>query len=122
MEAETPMRVPEPEIRAPQLWFLRILAAACALLILWGARESGLVVALIYSLPYLLGAWWLRPGTMRRGVAIVALTGTVVGFLARHHTLRGQAFSTSTFLDVSLRPGECRGGFCVRTDFGIRPR
>ena len=82
MGAEPPKPLPEPQTRAAELWFLRILAVACALLILWGTRQSGLLVAVIYSTPYLLGAWWLRPGTLRRGVAIVALTGTVVGFLA----------------------------------------
>lgn len=82
MEAELPKPLPEPEISPTQLWFLRILAVACALMVLCGARESGLLAAVIYSAPYLLGAWWLRPGTLRRGVAIVALTGTVVGFLA----------------------------------------
>lgn len=76
------MPLPEPEIRASELWFLRILAVACALLILWGARQSGLLAAIIYSLPYLLGAWWLRPGTLRRGLAIVAITGAAVGLLA----------------------------------------
>ena len=82
MEAEPPKPLPEPEIRAPELWFLRILAVTCALLILWGARQSGLLVAIIYSLPYLLGAWWLRPGTLRRGLVIVVLTGAAVGLLA----------------------------------------
>lgn len=97
MEAETPQPTPEPEISAPQLWFLRILAVACALLILWGARESGLLVALIYSLPYLLGAWWLRPGTMRRGLAIVALTGSVVGFLALASLIMASAVPSQYF-------------------------
>lgn len=82
MGAEPPRPLPEPEIRATELWFLRVLAVACAVLILWGAGQSGLLVAIIYSLPYLLGAWWLRPGTLRRGLAIVALTGVAVGFLA----------------------------------------
>jgi len=81
MEAEPPKPLPEPEISATALWFLRIFAVACALLILWGARQSGLLAAIIYSLPYLLGAWWLRPGTLRRGLAIVALTGAAVGLL-----------------------------------------
>ena len=35
----------------------------------------------MFALPYLLGAWWLRPGTLRRGLAIVALTGAAVGLL-----------------------------------------
>lgn len=82
MEPEPPKPLPEPEISATELWFLRMLAVTCALLILWGARQSGVLVAIVYSLPYLLGAWWLRRGTLRRGLAIVTLTGAAVGFLA----------------------------------------
>lgn len=82
MEAELPKPLPEPEISPTQLWFLRILAVACALLMLGGARQSGLLAAVVYSLPYLLGAWWVRPGTLRRGLAILAFAGAAVGFLA----------------------------------------
>jgi len=82
MEAELPKPLPEPEISATQLWFLRILALACALLMLGGARQSGLLAAVVYSLPYFLGAWWVRPGTLRRGLAILALAGAAVGLMA----------------------------------------
>ena len=82
MEEEPDKPLPEPAIGVAELWFVRILAVACASLMLWGARQSGLVVAILYSLPYLLGAWWLRRGTLRRGLGIVALAGGVVGALA----------------------------------------
>ena len=82
MEIEPSQPSPEPVISVAELWFLRLLALACAVLMLLGARQSGLLAAMVYSLPYLLGAWWLRPGTLRRGLGIVAMAGIVVGLLA----------------------------------------
>ncbi|MFB3920632.1 MAG: hypothetical protein ACE145_02870 [Terriglobia bacterium] len=103
MGAEPPKPSPEPEIRPAELWFLRVLAAACALMMLWGAGRSGVIVSLIYAIPYLLGAWWLRPGTLRRGLAIVGLAGTVVGLLALISLLMSAAIPAEYF---DLSPAE----------------
>jgi hypothetical protein len=51
-------------------------------LLLWNARQSGTLAAVVFALPYLLGAWWLKPGTLRRGLATVAVAGIVLGSLA----------------------------------------
>lgn len=107
MEAAPPQPLPEPEISAAQLWFLRILAVACALLMLLGARQSGVLVAILYSLPYLLGAWWLRPGTLRRGLAIVALAGAAVGLLALVSLVMAAAIPAEYF-DLSAEERQVR--------------
>lgn len=107
MESAPPQPLPEPEISAAQLWFLRILAVSCALLMLWGARQSGVLVGILYSLPYLLGAWWLRPGTLRRGLAIVALAGAAVGLLALVSLVMAAAIPPEYF-DLSAEERQVR--------------
>jgi hypothetical protein len=82
LEPEPSPSSPEPDISVAQLWVLRLLAVACVLQLLWNARHSGFLAAILFAVPYLLGTWWLKPGTLRRGLITLALAGVVVGSLA----------------------------------------
>jgi hypothetical protein len=103
MDPEPTPPVPEPEIRAAEIWFLRLLAAACVLQLLWSAGHSGLLTAILFAVPYLLGTWWLKRGTLRRGLIILALAGLVVGSLAFFSLIMAAAVPAEYF---DAAPGE----------------